>query len=108
MFKVADGSHGIKFRIHRLSILIFTLLLYMTVFFHRNCLNVITKQKETPLIAATKGRNTNIVKLLLDMNVDINVKDAYGKTALFIAYEKRYHDIIYQLENRKKKNRPNC
>lgn len=44
MFKVTDGSHGIKFRIHRLSILIFTLLLYMTVFFHRNCLNVITKQ----------------------------------------------------------------
>ena len=57
------------------------------------------KDGYTPLInAAAGGGNLEIVKLLIDKGAEVNVSNKYGKTALEIAVDKSYTDIVKLLE----------
>lgn len=58
----------------------------------------------TALIVALKrinniGNLIKLVKLLIEKKVDLHAKDKYGKTALEIAKEKGYSDIVKIIES---------
>ena len=55
----------------------------------------------TPLIWATLNNHYNIVRLLLLANVDIEIKNTANQTALDIALENHYQEIISMLIERK-------
>ena len=51
-------------------------------------------QDYTPLMSACEGENLEIVKLLLDANADISVKDNFGNTALWKAAFRENEAIV--------------
>jgi len=61
-------------------------------------LSVKNKRKQTVLhIATQKFRTDNIIKKLLEMQIDANVKDIYGKTALFYFVIRENSSVIKYL-----------
>ncbi|XP_065336611.1 putative ankyrin repeat protein RF_0381 [Cloeon dipterum] len=59
-----------------------------------NDLNETNSNGETPFLLACKRMKWNFAKILLDKNVDINVKDKNGRTALHYAVSLFRRDII--------------
>jgi uncharacterized protein len=57
---------------------------------------VLEEENAVPiLLAAVQGRHKEIIQLLmLQQNIDCNVKDRYGQTALIMAARKGYKDIV--------------
>src|SRR5262249_45008481 len=51
--------------------------------------NVPTPEGETPLMIALDNDNTDIAKLLLDHDANPGVWDWYGRTALYIAVDRK-------------------
>ena len=47
----------------------------------------------TGLVLASYNGRTDIVKILLAAGADINLRNKYGKTALYYAAQERYIDI---------------
>ena len=47
-------------------------------------------QKMTPLHMAAEQSNVDVLKLLLEMNVDCNIGNSSGRTPLHLAAEKGY------------------
>ena len=52
----------------------------------------------TPLIAAVLIGNLEIVKLLVELGADVNIKDMHGETALFYAKFNAFQEIADYLE----------
>lgn len=55
-------------------------------------INIVNKQNKTPLHYAIQNEDYNMVKLLLSMGANPNIKDIKGKTA--IAYAKASHNML--------------
>ena len=52
---------------------------------------------ETPLHVALKSKNIEVVNVLLQEDVNMDLKDENGRTVEDIASENRLYDIITQL-----------
>jgi len=51
------------------------------------------RDQDAPILIATRARNTAIVKLLLQYNVDVEATDLTGRNALDMAEERHFDDI---------------
>lgn len=60
----------------------------------RGDVNSRNSMKQTPLMAAVTACNIEKVEILLKRGADVNNRDIDGKTAVMIAREKGYQDII--------------
>ena len=67
---------------------------------HRDRININSQDNDgfTPLHTACEKNNNDIVRLLLDAGCDTNIKTNYGNTALMIARNGKYDDIINLLQ----------
>ncbi|QOR34308.1 ankyrin repeat domain-containing protein [Clostridium sp. 'deep sea'] len=52
-----------------------------------------------PILFSVQNNKLDFVKVLIDYGADINIQNNQGKTALDIAIENNYHDIIELLKN---------
>jgi len=52
------------------------------------------RQHDAPILIATRARNTQIVQLLIQHKADVEATDLTGRTALDIAQERHYNDLI--------------
>lgn len=64
-------------------------------------INAVTDDNKTPLILAAQYKQEDTVEYLLekniDVNVNVNVKDSHGKTALNYAIGEEFSDIVLML-----------
>ncbi len=63
-------------------------------------INVLSNDKETPLMIASKYNQNNIVEYLLAHGANVNIKNYLGKTALNYAQENDSSDLAQMLKNR--------
>ncbi|MDD5270484.1 MAG: ankyrin repeat domain-containing protein [Candidatus Omnitrophica bacterium] len=59
-----------------------------------NIKSVYSSENKTPIMFAAEGGNTDIVKMLIAKGADVNKKSRDGKTALKIAEEKNFSDVV--------------
>lgn len=57
-----------------------------------------SKKGLTPLMAAAKGGNLEIVRFLLERGADVNARNEYGKTALRLAALDHRDDVVDYLQ----------
>ena len=56
--------------------------------------NLLGSNRDAPLLIATRARNAAFVEALLRHNADIEETDVTGRTALDLAEENHYREII--------------
>jgi len=57
------------------------------------------RQQDAPILIATRARNTQIVKLLVQYKADLEATDLTGRTALDMAEERHYNDLVSVLRS---------
>ena len=61
----------------------------------RNCnINAVNKNKETALHCAILEKHLEVIKTLIENQVDINMQDEHGDTALHLATKNHHIDIL--------------
>ena len=82
-------------------------LVYTKFLLEKNAdINAQTREKETPLIVATRYNRKGIVKYMLGYTPDLNITDKQGKTALNYAREGDFSDIAKMLVEKGAKAAP--
>lgn len=56
------------------------------------------REQDAPILIATRARNTQIVKLLIQYKADIEATDLTGRTALDMAEERNFNDLVSILQ----------